>query len=234
MLTDDRNCAGFTSVDCWRDTLATVGWCEVEVSDQPAFLGLADQLGRRIPSWRGGTTVDRLTVRRSDDAPANSFSHIFGEGAFPFHTDMARHACPPRYIIMRLGSTSDNVRPTLLIDFQRLSLSAAEKQALKSEVWIVKGRPAFVASVITDCGVTPSLVRYDPVCMRPATKDAAAADKCIQNSLRIEAAVSYGWRQHRALIIDNWRVLHARPGDFEADDNCRVLERVQVVAEVEP
>ena len=97
--------------DSWRGKLATIGWCEVELEDDSAFFRLADSLGTRIPSWRGGPLIDKLAILNSTDAPMNSFSYLFGHGAFPFHTDMARRVRPPRYVIMRLSSSSIDVRP---------------------------------------------------------------------------------------------------------------------------
>lgn len=217
----------------WRVIIAQNGWCDVEVQDQTSFLRLADSLGTRIPSWHGGSTIDRLTILRPNEAPKNSFSYIFGNGAFPFHTDMARHARPPRYVIMRLISASDNVRPTLLIDFRHLSLTNGVLACLQSEVWTVKGRPPFVSSVITSLSPSCQMLRYDPVCMKPTSIRAEIAGKELESQLAGTIPMSFRWQPHRALVIDNWRVLHARPAEHEAGDTQRILERVQVLAEEE-
>ena len=215
----------------WRHKLAAMGLCAVELNDDTAFLQLADSLGRRVPSWRGGSTIDRLAVVHSVDAPRNSFSFIFGDGGFPFHTDMARTIRPPRYVIMRLASSSVDVRPTLLIDFQQLVLSFDARTALESEIWMVKSRPSFPSSVVTNVSESLQFLRYDPVCMIPATRRASIAGRDFEKALAATNPIPYHWRPTHALVMDNWRILHARSADRVAQDNSRILERVQVSVE---
>jgi L-asparagine oxygenase len=222
---------GIQSQDRWRNILAIHGWCDVEVQDESEFVRLADSLGKRIPSWRGGTNIDHLTIRGANEAPMNSFSYMFGDGAFPFHTDMARRARPPRYVLMRLASSSELVRPTSLLDFDDLNLSPVEQAALESEVWVVKGRPPFASSIFTKLPNSSQMLRYDPVCMRPAGSRAKIAAERFESVLAASTPVSYRWQPHHALVLDNWRVLHARPAEPEPADETRVLERVQVVVE---
>jgi hypothetical protein len=48
----------------------------------------------------GKLTQTDLTVRRGEDSRPNTYSAIFGIGPFPFHTDFAFKAEPPRLIAL--------------------------------------------------------------------------------------------------------------------------------------
>lgn len=56
--------------------------------------------------------------------------------------------------------------------------------------------------------------------------DAAAA--CFRERMKEAVPTFISWERGRALIVDNWRVLHGRAGGTGEDAGVRRLERVLV------
>jgi len=165
----------------------------------------------------------------ADQARPRSMSAHYGQGAFPYHTDGANFSCPPRYILLRAVLATARDRPTLMVDSNKWCLSEEDRSRLQQDVWYVNGgRGRFLTSILFHSDQTNgSYLRYDPCCMWPAharfTKSARIMQAhCNSHTRRVL------WEPGRALIIDNWRVLHARPTGPDNSSERRVLERVFV------
>lgn len=184
---------------------------------------VASSFGEPITPWEGGL-VQRL-VPRAESTP-NTYSGNFGLGRFPFHTDLAQWPVPPRYLMLRCVKGYPDV-PTLLLDSRVL------QQRLGTEVMkraVVRPRRPQAGEVrllrLLQGEAEESLLRWDTVYLRPASRigEIAFADmaRCIGDaSPQPVVMVDHG----DTMIIDNWRMLHARPA-IPPGRYDRCLERI--------
>jgi len=210
--------------------LSESGWLLVKEVRTTGLLQLARELGEPVPSRLGGPLVDRLAPKPKEEAPPRSMSAFFGLGEFPFHTDCAHFRIPPRFLLLRLaeGATSD--RPTLAQEFRQLGLNANQRNELLRHVWLVNGgRRCFFSSILSDSLIPGhTLVRYDQCCIRPALPGFAVSAAILEHAMHEVVPVAVDWKPDEVLIIDNWRVLHARGPATNQAKSPRVLERVLV------
>lgn len=205
---------------------ATFSW----EGTRAALLKLARELGEPIPSRKAGDLVDRLVPTTAEKAHLRSMSTLFGEGAFPFHTDAAYLRIPPRFAILRHAEGEFVSRPTLLLDSQRLPLSSYALNILRREVWLVNGgRGRFYTPILNETLVPgTTIARFDRNCMKPVGDEASRSLEILENVLALSEPQSISWSKARVLIVDNWRVLHARGPKPSEENESRVLERVLV------
>jgi alpha-ketoglutarate-dependent taurine dioxygenase len=167
---------------------------------------------------------------RSLDAAPHSLSAVHGLGTFPFHTDAAHHKVPPRWLLLRCIDPGDSDRATLIIDSHDLVLDHEELREVGRAVWNVHtGFKSFLASALVRClnvRNTVMRLRYDPGCMTIADPSFADAAALLRDSLGKVPPSAIDWEPNHTLVVDNWRVLHAR-GDAKVDDaGRRHLQRV--------
>ena len=197
------------------------GWTVLPNSAQ-RLVDIAHSLGRVVPARAGGPLVDGLRPTPSDRASPRSLSAIYGTGAFPFHIDTAHWGVPCRYILLCNERSTDAV-PTVLLPWESC-FTSEDLSLLTLSVFLVRnGRHSFYASAYSP---TRRLLRYDPGCMSPASRDAQAASRLIGERTESAQAVAHQWTRGSVLIIDNWRVLHSRPDASNA--SARHLRRVLV------
>ncbi|MDD7972881.1 TauD/TfdA family dioxygenase [Roseinatronobacter alkalisoli] len=185
---------------------------------------VANELGDPLTPWEGGLV--QTLIPREESAP-NTYSGNFGLGRFPFHTDLAHWRRPPRYLLLRCLIGYDDV-PTLLIDGRAL-VNTISRDTLARAIFKPR-RPRDGALALlrllerTSDGT--DLLRWDEIFLRPASKVGDTADAQIRNWLAKRASLSIALiRPGDTLIIDNWRMLHARsPIPLGRED--RTIERV--------
>ncbi len=207
------------------------GWTMLDFSGtQSDLLQFAQTLGRPVPSRRGSQLVDSLKPTAPAEAKSRSMSARFGFGAFPFHTDAAYMRLPPRYMILRLVEGEENSRPTLILSIEALNLSSSDLRLLKREVWLVNGgHGRFLSPLVNDTLVPGATVlRFDPCCMRPATEGFGASQQILEQAISNVSPINVDWMRERLLVLDNWRVLHARSDQPQEQDTNRLLERILV------
>jgi alpha-ketoglutarate-dependent taurine dioxygenase len=208
------------------------GWSVTELfrEDRSRFLSLANSLGVPIPSRRSGAIVDTLAPIKPHLAPPRSMSALHGEGAFPFHTDAAYLTLPPKYVLLRIVSNAECSRDTLLIDMNELGLPASLRRRLCNEVWLVNGGRGRFYSPIINCDVIQgnAIVRYDLNCMRAITEQAEESGRSFNGFLMNAPYKAYSWIHDQVLVIDNWRMLHARGPKPARSENDRILERILI------
>lgn len=215
------------SLAALRAVVRDRGWAVTRVPSTSALIELASALGEIVPSHTGGSEIDELRPRPSSDVPKNSLSGVHGLGRFPYHTDAAHHALPPRLVILRLASKEPSERSTLVAPLPR-RISQEARAILEHDVWVVNGgRGVLLTSLLSDvAGSDDPLLRFDEACMRPADRVfVASRQTLLQLIARTEKAVM--WAPDRAIILDNWRTLHARSGAPRHHED-RVLERALV------
>jgi hypothetical protein len=209
--------------------LSGSGWALVKDTGSPnALLELAHSLGQPIaPDKR--RIVQQLLARESREAPINTYTGMYGLGAFPFHTDMANWTIPPRYVLLR-HYRGNLLPPTFLLD-SRILLSDVNQEALSRGIWLARALSrSFVVNIISQ-KQGKVIFRWDGAFLRPITREAKGAH-CEMLELIREKAQQHltpiYYESSSILIIDNWRILHSRPA-LQPDETDRVLERVLVI-----
>ncbi|WGY67038.1 TauD/TfdA family dioxygenase [Burkholderia cepacia] len=210
-------------------TLVDHGWL---FHHDPAWAAdiyaVAQLLGPPV-SGSGTPVVQSLRPVNEAAARPNTTSSLYGLGEFPLHTDMAHWPLPPRYLVMRASVVDESV-PTLLVD----SLELVDM--IKREDW---GRALWRVSRVREpylCSMFfqhrgESGIRWDVCTMSPHGPLAKTVAAEIAASLRNQLAqrpVQINWRSpDDVLILDNWRMLHARPAVGQPASQ-RTIQRVMV------
>lgn len=184
---------------------------------------VANTIGRPLTPWESGV-VQELVPR--DSATPNTYSGIYGLGRFPFHTDLAHWRLPPRYLLLRCVAGFTDV-PTLLLDC-RLLLDNVTIDILTRAVYRPR-RPRNGKLTLLRLYEPKNdgyCFRWDEVFLRPASKMAEIADLGVREYLRKCVPMSHILaRPGDLLLIDNWRMLHAR-APIPADCKDRTIQRV--------
>lgn len=185
---------------------------------------VASALGDVLTPWEGGV-VQTLTPR-SEAAP-NTYSGNFGHGDFPFHTDLAHWRRPPRYLLLRCVVGYPDV-PTLLIDGNAL-VDAVTKDVLARAIFKPR-RPRDGAYALLRL-LEPSaddrhLLRWDELFLQSASKIGDKANIQVRDWLAACEPLSIALSQpDDTLVIDNWRMLHARSSILPGRED-RAIQRV--------
>jgi alpha-ketoglutarate-dependent taurine dioxygenase len=204
------------------------GFWATTADDETDFLRLAGWLGTAVPTRPGEPLIQKLTPTTHSGAHRRSLSAIYGVGEFPFHTDAAHHRRPPHWMLMRCVDAGPVGRPTLFADVRALRLSPRQRRAIKRAVWWVRsGGRAFLASVLS-VSSDGERVRYDRGCMMPADPAFAPAASVFEEVLGSTTPMSVAWRAGDVVVIDNWRLLHARADGDGSDAGKRLLQRILV------
>lgn len=196
------------------------GWvCLKGVRTTSDMLVVAKALGRPL-----GVRI--LTPVDAAEARSGSLSAAYGRGEFPFHTDTAFWPRPARYLIMRV--VGDQRRPTKLLSFEqvRRGLDVRSSLDIERSVWRTRGYAgAFYCSMLLRTGSSYSW-RYDVQAMMPANRAAVRARDAMETAIaRSECDVNVSWSDSDCLIVDNWRMMHAR-GAPPPDEGSRILFRI--------
>jgi hypothetical protein len=214
-----------TDGDFVRDAVRKNGFVVVQTTARE-FEHLGASLGIAVSGRRGGPTTDRLTPMPAVAAPPRSLSAIFGLSEFPFHTDGAHHRVPPRYLLLRLADGAQAETPTLVADGRLAELDRDEASLLSREMWLVKGgrgrtfyAPIFDASRM--------LLRFDLGCMDAPAGTRLDGAQVIHEHLARGPVEEITWCTGTTLVLDNWRVFHARPS-VSAGDHSRTLLRMMI------
>lgn len=184
---------------------------------------IAPVFGKPITPWAGGL-IQKL-IPRAESTP-NTYSGIYGLGHFPFHTDLAHWRHPPRYLLLRCIKGYADVQ-TLLIDgkviVDAVSLNIMTRAIVKPR------RPQNNAiHLLRLCEQVENghRLRWDEIFLRPASRIGEEASQQVRTLLCNASTLSTALvEMGDMLIIDNWRMLHARTPVHVGREN-RVIERV--------
>lgn len=169
---------------------------------------IAEFLGKPIDPW--GDCLVQALVPRTDAAPT-SYSGIYGHGSFPFHSDLAHWHTPPRYLLLRCVTGYTDI-PTLLVDGHDL-MEAITIDILVRAIFKPRRPRDGRVSLLRLCDTIEETVRFrwDEVFLKPASKIGKIADHGIREWLSTCKPTALPLAQtHDTLLIDNWRMLHAR------------------------
>ena len=200
------------------------GWAMFRTGPSPKrILALAEELGIPIaPPNR--PALHCLPARPENTAAVNTYSGRFGMGEFPLHTDMANWTTPPRYVLLRRKSPDASV-PTLVAD-PVIPLQSVDLAQLKKGIWVGRAaRRSFVCNLLAMKN-GHHLFRWDPVTLKPLTDDARNVQAELEAILRKGKVTPIDYDDETTVVLDNWRILHARPRVLIEQ---RVMERVLVM-----
>lgn len=172
------------------------------------IVSLANSLGSTLTPWKDKTV--QTLVPKACGTP-NSYSGMYGHSRFPFHTDLAHWKIPPRYILLQSIRGYADV-PTLLVDGQSLVRSVSTDIMLRA---IFRPRRPIGGRLhllhLLEDAQWCHRIRWDEVFLRPASKVGRVADTLIREWLSKAEPISIALVcPGTSLLIDNWRMLHAR------------------------
>jgi len=188
------------------------------------LLEIASCFGTVIPGARG-ERIQLLPARDKGEGPIGSFSYKVGYDAFPWHTDTAYWDKPTRYLFL----TSSDASPcaTLYQSFDVIRETIPDFDYLMSRAVFlldVPGQKRYLSPCfISDTGVHG--LRLDFHIYRPVNEEAIRVLEMVSPFL-LHNYNRYLWTGHDAVIIDNWRFIHAREDAHE--DKTRVLKRIYI------
>lgn len=186
-------------------------------------VAVAHALGQPLTPWEGGLVQE--LIPRASGTP-NTYSGIYGLDHFPFHTDLAHWRRPPRYLLLRCGAGYPDV-PTLLVDGRRL-IDSVTLDILTRAIFKPRRPRDGTLALLRLCEPTDDghRLRWDEVFLKPASKIGDIADQQVRKHLARSEPLSIALaRSGDTLLIDNWRMLHAR-SPILAGREDRKIERV--------
>lgn len=167
-----------------------------------------------------GPAVHYLTPKSKHDEPPNTYSGNYGLDIFPFHTDLAHHRYPPRYVILRCIKGYPSVK-TLLIDSTSLVKEIGASNAKRA---LVRSRRQANGEILLltlyEETMTGHRFRWDRLFLQPASPQGTKIFNQVLELLDWQKAIELSLANlGDTLIIDNWRMLHARSPvpDFSSD-----------------
>jgi len=190
-------------------------------------IGMVLDISERLPQ-SGIPNVQSLTPRNESDAERFGYSKSFGLGRFPMHTDLAHWLRPPRYLMLRCITGSEDVE-TVLLPVSAIK-SKVNKNTLSKAVFrprqpgksgtLLPLRLEFASSSATG-------FRWDSIfllAMNQAAHQVSNSIRVLQldDTLTVTVTLTH---PGDTLIIDNWQTLHGRAA-VESADLDRHIERV--------
>lgn len=192
-----------------------------------SIVEIAEHFGKPLVPWEYGLV--QTLIPRAEATP-NSYSGIFGLNCFPFHSDLAHWRTPPRYLLLRCITGFADV-PTLMIDGHDL-VDAITLDVLTRAIFKPRRPRDGSVSLLRLCEPVDDVlrVRWDEVFLKPASRIGEFADLRVREWLSTctPTAVSLA-ELHDTLLIDNWRMLHARSPILPGREN-RAIERIYLEA----
>jgi L-asparagine oxygenase len=191
-------------------------------------IDVADALGTPLTPWAGGLVQ---TLQPKATSTPNTYSGNFGLDRFPFHTDLAHWRVPPRYLILRCKVGYRDV-PTLMLDGRTLTEDISRNVLARA---IFKPRRprngTFDLLPLLQAGADgDSLLRWDEIFLKPASRIGETADAAVRSWLAEAEPLSVSLQlPGDTLVIDNWRMLHAR-SPIPSGREDRSIERVYLGA----
>jgi len=192
-----------------------------------SIVDIAESFGRPLVPWENGLV--QTLVPRTEAAP-NTYSGTFGLGHFPFHSDLAHWRTPPRYLLLRCITGYMDV-PTLMIDGHDL-IDTVTIDVLARAIFKPRRPRDGNVSLLRLCESVEDVmrIRWDEVFLKPASRIGEIANLQVREWLSTCTPTARSLAQtHDTLLIDNWRMLHARSA-IRVGREDRAIERVYLEA----
>jgi TfdA family taurine catabolism dioxygenase TauD len=171
---------------------------------------VASEFGK--PSYtRGESEVQSLSPQTKDEATPNTYSGIYGYEKFPFHTDLAHWKKPPRYLLLRCVVGFKEVSTLVAdgLDIIRVAGALSLSRALVQPRRPIDGKLPLLRILDDVEGI--KLLRWDSVFLKPASKVGSNGMSLVQSAIEKYSPSAFSLKEKGdTLILDNWRMLHAR------------------------
>jgi Taurine catabolism dioxygenase TauD, TfdA family len=205
--------------------LKNAGWCSISPPIARNLPELIKSLGPLLPRGRGKSGYSDLKPYSRATAPPASMSAITGTSAQPAHTDGAYLPSPPRYVALQCLDTGEAPCPTVVWPVDVSRLQRDRPRLLTRAGWVARGggHPPFYCSAMETSNVGFRL-RFDPLCMRAPAGYERGVNEAWEILKLYLTPIEFAWERGSALVIDNWRCLHAR-GEGANRAPSRLLRR---------
>lgn len=208
--------------------LETQGFCFIEnLEPEQSTFAVAHAVGDVLVPWQDGAV--QTLVPRPISTP-NTYSGIFGVGDFPFHTDLAHWDIPPRYLLLRCLKGYPEIT-TNLIDGWEMIPEITLNDLTRA---IVRPRRPIEGKIkllrLADETGHTSRLRWDEVFLVPSSRVGKLTFSRVHEWLQSAGQTKLClMNPGDTLVIDNWRMLHARS---HIPEKCkdRMVERVYLKA----
>lgn len=184
---------------------------------------VAAGLGEIMLSW-GGELVQELTPKAT--STPNTYSGIFGLDRFPFHTDLAHWPIPPRYLLLRCIHGYADV-PTMILDGRAIASEIGAELMGRALVRPRRPRCGEVRMLrLWQSDGADEIIRWDTEYLKPASHVGELVFSSFQSIVEAATAMpAVLVNDGDVMVIDNWRMLHARPA-IAPNRRDRRLQRV--------
>ena len=172
----------------------------------------------------GINEIQELTPKDSSNAPPNIYSGNFGLGVFPFHTDLAHWFVPPRYLILRCAQGSPGVK-TRLLDSSDIVRTIGELRLARTLVQPRRpiGSERGLLRILEQSFASSPCFRWDSLFIVPSSASSARTFKDVGDFLPYAGTVDFELEHSGdTLVVDNWRMLHARSAVSYEQTNRRI------------
>jgi L-asparagine oxygenase len=146
------------------------------------------------------------------DKLGNSYSSEFGYGRFPMHTDFAHWFTPPRYVALRCVVGFQSVKTCLLDSapiIGQVGKVTLQRALVQPRTPLQGHRP--ILRILDGDETVGTIFRWDSVFLLPATEAGRIVTNMVAENLRAATPLEITLEHPGdTLLIDNWRVLHAR------------------------
>lgn len=195
-----------------------------DIHSEEELVALAKSLGSIKLNQNGGS-VSKLRPRKGRNALKGTFSQVYGFSPFPMHTDTAFLGVPVRYLVFgMIGSSSC---ATTYVHFEEICrasgmnlMGVAKRAVYLSDTFEER---KYIGAAFTHDGKEG--IRFDANVMRPINANARKYHESMSHILESMPVHKVAWSGSRAVIIDNWKILHGRD---EAADEEREILRIYV------
>lgn len=187
------------------------------------LLDFAVNIGVVVPGDRG-EMVQNLPARDKGEGPTGCFSYVVGYNSFPWHVDTAYWIVPVHYLL--LASELSSPCATVYQDFEYIKSMIDDFDYLMSRAVFlldIPGRKRYISPCFEVGGVKG--YRLDFHIFRAVNEDA----KILQDKVGKLLDHNYNrhvWSGKELVIIDNWRMIHAR--EDAHNDTKRLLKRIYI------
>jgi len=209
-----------------RNDIASLGYAILNAVEVESVLEIAQMLGRVTVDPRSPEPMRRISPQHLSIAEPNTLSSRYGDGPFPFHTDVAHWCEPAEYLILYCENPGSGDRPTYLIDSRDWPCPPTLRQAFTTEVW----KAGLLYPRLCTLAVESEgrlRIRYDAACVRPVGKRSKRLEEEVQILVAESKRRTIHWKAGMLVVLDNRRILHAR-GVAKMPDPDRVLIRILV------
>lgn len=185
--------------------LAGVGFCVSH--DEAPLEELASSLGEPIRVFASDPIPERLLVPNPHSVRGwLSYGQLLG--FLPFHTDCPHFELPPRYLLLRLVCSGSVSCETVLAD----PLSRLPERTLLTESPWLRSSPSGRQKSCRILERTPHgpILRFDDVSMRPAFGRHEVCRSLLLQACTSSIIFQRELKKGETLVVDNWRLMHAR------------------------